>query len=226
MHSTLTIPKLKLKDVPEYLEVFSHFPTEEEDFPNWTYSITSPALDIVTTTGLTNWLTYCRQPMRSILDEEQQRGIPVQSLVRMLRTPAFIFLINMKVNATEEVPWVPFQEDEIEKLRKLAEKSRYHSPDFDVDLQSEVLQFGYENQIMEYMKISIDLIKNIFTSLRDISAEIMEDDEIADRWMVFNIYVQDEIDNILDMYDRYTEEWVARVPWPERSKIRISFYSV
>lgn len=226
MQSTLTIRKLYLHGVPEFLEAFSHLAVEEEDFPSLTYSITSPALNIVTTTGLTNWLTYCKQPMLQIIDEELQKGIQVQSLVRMLRTPASVFLLNMKTNAMEEVPWVPFQEDEIEKLRKLAEKSRYRSPDIGIDLKPEVLKFGYENQIMEYMTISVNLIKKCFSSLQSISAEIMEDDESDDKWVVFNVYAKDEIEAILDMDDRYTEAWIKKVPWPERLKIRISYYPV
>jgi hypothetical protein len=52
---------------------------------------------------------------------------------------------------------------------------------------------------------------------------VEEDPETGERWLLIAITVYGEVGEILEQYERYTEQWIAAVPWPERDKIRLSF---
>lgn len=50
-----------------------------------------------------------------------------------------------------------------------------------------------------------------------------EDPETGERWLLIAVTVFGEVGEILEQYERYTEQWVDAVSWPERDKIRLSF---
>ncbi len=125
----------------------------------------------------------------------------------------------------KKTSWTP-SKDKVDEIRALAIKSLYHSMDIGIDLSGNLLNFCYRHKLMEHVKTSIALIKKCFPSYENISAEFVEDMESDEQWILINVFVRDKIDRILDMYDKYTEEWIDKVPWPESSKIRISYHPI
>ena len=129
-------------------------------------------------------------------------------------------------NTAQKTSWISLSGDEIDELREKATRSLYHSKDIGIDLSGELPSFCYKNNIMKYVKTSVDLIKAYFPSHERISAELVEDTETNEKWVLLNVFIKDEINRILDMYDKYTEEWIDKVPWPDRSKVRISYHPI
>lgn len=112
-----------------------------------------------------------------------------------------------------------------ESMKQIAERSPIHGADLEIDLPSEALNFCYRNSLMEYIRLSINLIKIHFPRLKKISSEYMADPESNDSWILFSVHITEGVDSILDMFDKYTEAWLKSVPWPAHKKIRVSCFS-
>jgi len=76
---------------------------------------------------------------------------------------------------------------------------------------------------LKYLPTVGGLILKYFRSVKVIGLEVEEDPESGERYIVFNIELEGEVDDILDQEDCYTAHFVEAVPWPERSDIRLSY---
>ena len=56
-----------------------------------------------------------------------------------------------------------------------------------------------------------------------INFSLENDPEIDEEWITLNVTVEGEIEEILDKYDKYTDNFVYEIPWPERDRIRFSY---
>jgi hypothetical protein len=90
-------------------------------------------------------------------------------------------------------------------------------------LSREVEAFCSRQGIRKYVTVVSDLLNQCFSGIRGVNSEVLQDPETEDQLLVIHVEVKGEIEAVLDMYDKYTEEWVSRVPWPERSKISLSY---
>jgi hypothetical protein len=86
-----------------------------------------------------------------------------------------------------------------------------------------VEEFCLQNNISSYLLVACRLINKCFPGVQDIRVELEQDLEGEDQWIVLRFSIADEMDRVLEMYDRYTNLWVSSVSWPERGKIRLSF---
>lgn len=77
--------------------------------------------------------------------------------------------------------------------------------------------------ISQYIKVASDLVNKCFSNIRSVDSEVLQDPDAEDQFLVIHLEVKGEIAAVLDMYDKYTEEWVSRVPWPAREKISLSY---
>ncbi len=109
-----------------------------------------------------------------------------------------------------------------EEIIILSENSAYSKP-YDKNISPGILQICDIWGIRDYLFIAIDLIKKHFSSLQDISIALEKDQEVDEEWLVLDVTIAGEIDEILDEYDKYSENLVDSVKWPERDKIRLSY---
>ena len=86
-----------------------------------------------------------------------------------------------------------------------------------------VLPFCTTEGILNYVSVATEIIEQSFQQIDKIGMAVEEDPETGERWLLLAIRVYGEVGEILEQYERYTEQWVASVPWPERDKIRLSF---
>ncbi|HKZ18010.1 MAG TPA: hypothetical protein VJ161_11185, partial [Geobacteraceae bacterium] len=93
----------------------------------------------------------------------------------------------------------------------------------DINLSREEKEFCNRNGILQYIPVASELIKRHFSNIQRIDSEILHDPDTEEQWLVINVQVKGEIEDILNMYDQYTGEWVSSVPWPEREKICLSY---
>lgn len=220
IHQSNLIEKLALRDV------FSTIKQGETESTASTLSFDDLTL---CASGSTTFFTgsaniECTQGMN--IDADIRKIVQVHFLRKMSAIPAIAFWLVAADDPMRKTSWMPLKRDEIDELREIAIRSRYHSTDIGVELSRDVLSFCYKYKIMEYVKTSVDLIKFCFPSRERISVELMEDTETDEKWVLLNIFVRDEINRILDMYDKYTEEWIDKVPWPECSSVRISYHPI
>jgi hypothetical protein len=117
------------------------------------------------------------------------------------------------------------EQDEIELLRSFAEGRTVSRPVV-VPLSHEAESFCNRQDIRKYVTVASDLINQCFSNIRGVDSEILQDPDAEDQFLVIHLEVKGEIEAVLDMYDKYTEEWVSRVPWPERGKIGLSYIVV
>lgn len=113
-------------------------------------------------------------------------------------------------------------QDHIEILTRLA-KGWSEYPPVIIPLSFETEAFCNNQGIRQYVALALDLLTQCFSGIRRIESEVLQDPDTGDQMMVIHLEIDGEIEAVLDMYDRYTEEWVSRVPWPERSKIALSY---
>lgn len=65
------------------------------------------------------------------------------------------------------------------------------------------------------------LIKENFPTVCKISFSVEYDPETFDKWVVADIEVYGEIDQVIAWEDEFVKEWVVTVPYPERNMIRL-----
>lgn len=92
-----------------------------------------------------------------------------------------------------------------------------------VPLSLEAEAFCRRQGIRKYVNAASDLLNQCFSNVRGVDSEVLQDPDAEDQFLVIHLEVKGEIEAVLDMYDKYTEEWVSRVPWPERGKISLSY---
>jgi len=91
------------------------------------------------------------------------------------------------------------------------------------EIPPEVFQFCNQERIVNYVPVAVDIIERSFRNLAETEMRVEEDPETGEKWLMIAIAVQGTVEDVLQDYDRYTESWLAAVPWPECHKIRLSF---
>jgi hypothetical protein len=135
------------------------------------------------------------------------------------------FLINRVKGVQEgDTYGTIIKQDDIELLRSFVE-GRADSRPVVVPLSREAEAFCSRQGIRKYVNVASDLLNQCFSNVRGVDSEVLQDPDTdtEDQLLVIHVEVKGEIEAVLDMYDKYTEEWVSRVPWPERAKISLSY---
>lgn len=91
-----------------------------------------------------------------------------------------------------------------------------------INQTDETILFCAERSLIKYLGLAEMLIKEHFTTVRKISFSVEYDPETSDQWVIADIEVYGEIDQVITWEDEFVKEWVATVPYPERNIIRLS----
>jgi len=92
-----------------------------------------------------------------------------------------------------------------------------------LQLSPEATTFCTSEGILNFVPVVTEIIQRSFQQIDKVRMAVEEDPETGERWLLIAITVRGEVEEILEQYDRYTEQWVSTAPWPERDKIRLSF---
>lgn len=95
-----------------------------------------------------------------------------------------------------------------------------------IPLSREAETFCGLQGILKYVNVASELLNQCFSNVQGVDSEVLQDPNTEDQVLVIHVEIKGEIDLVLDMYDKYTEEWVSRVPWPERAKINLSYITI
>jgi len=93
----------------------------------------------------------------------------------------------------------------------------------DVWLSAGLLDFCSRQGILPYLPVAIELIETCFSSIQELQLQLEHDPDTSEEWLVLDITIQGDEEEILDAYGRYVDHWVSAVPWPGRNKIRLSY---
>ena len=87
----------------------------------------------------------------------------------------------------------------------------------------EIIEFCSRERITSYLSTAVNLVESSFPSTTGMKINLEKDPETGEEWLVLNVTIQGEVDEVLNNYDNYTIHWVSSVPWPECHKIRLSY---
>ena len=140
---------------------------------------------------------YCRLP----IDREKKTiSGPIEEQIENLKEP----LANLH--------------NLIETLRPQLSDDRK----IEINHTNEAILFCAEHTLIKYLGLAEKLIKEHFTTVRKISFSVEYDPEISDQWVIADIEVYGEIDQVIAWEDEFVKEWVVTVSYPERNMIRLS----
>lgn len=67
------------------------------------------------------------------------------------------------------------------------------------------------------------LVKRHFAGVTELRREVLEARETDERWVLLRFRVAGSADDAVAAYERFEQNWVEQVPWPERDRIRFVF---
>lgn len=91
-----------------------------------------------------------------------------------------------------------------------------------VNIMREALLFCANELIIKLLGLSERLIKSNFPTLNSINFTVEHDPELKEKWISADIEVSGEIEQVIKWEDAFVKDWVSRVPYPKRNKIRLS----
>ncbi len=74
-----------------------------------------------------------------------------------------------------------------------------------------------------YVELAATLAWQTFPTLTNLLADVMQDPDSEDSWIVMEIELTGTTDDILEWYNTYSRKWVEAVPCPFRYLVRVSF---
>lgn len=89
-------------------------------------------------------------------------------------------------------------------------------------LPDDVRAFSRTNGLDDHLRKAIDLAGRTFAPVERLEVELRQDRETEDEWIVLRVAVRADRANVSAARQRYTAEWVASVPSPQRYLIRLS----
>lgn len=158
--------------------------------------------DLSTNTSLISWLAGVAETRRSVLSDDST---------------------SERIQQVLEKPWKEIQQTYLKILSELREMPVIYLENLS-QIPSRVLYFCYQQQILHDLPIAIDIIeRSFFTTINEIKMEPEIDSETGEEWLEFKIRVKGEVEEVLDRYDKYTDQFVSLLPWSVRYKMRLSY---
>ncbi len=90
-------------------------------------------------------------------------------------------------------------------------------------LTPQVSEFCSQKGISEYLKTALNIINESFPPVRILHLLKEQDPETEEQWLLIDITVDGSINDILEGYDHYVDQWVASAPESIRESIRLSY---
>ena len=90
-------------------------------------------------------------------------------------------------------------------------------------LSDELANFCSAHGLLSYIPVAVELIERCFPSLQELRLLHEQDPETDEEWLVLDITLQGDEEPVLEANDRYTDSWVAAVPWEIQQKVRLSY---
>jgi len=128
-----------------------------------------------------------------------------------------------RIQQALERPWKGIQHTYLKILSELRGMAPIHLEKLS-QIPSEVLYFCFQQQILRYVPVAIDVIERSFsTTITELRMVPERDSETGEEWLELRIRIKGEVKEVLDNYDKYTDYLVSSLPWSARYKMRLSY---
>jgi hypothetical protein len=150
----------------------------------------------------------------------------VSWFVGLARTPRNFLFDDSTLEWGQEAlgkPWREIYQTYLEILSELRTMPAIHLEKLS-QIPSEVLYFCYQQQILPYVPVAMDVIERSFlTTITELKTVPEKDSETGEEWLELKIKIKGEVKEVLDTYDKYTDLLVSSLPWSVRYKMRLSY---
>src|SRR5437660_648528 len=90
-------------------------------------------------------------------------------------------------------------------------------------LSEEIVNFCHQYGILKHLQVAISLVNDFFFPVQDLAINKIQDEDTEDEWLVLNVRLKGDTSEVLKSYHAYTDDLIRIVPWPERSRLRLSY---
>jgi hypothetical protein len=91
------------------------------------------------------------------------------------------------------------------------------------DVPPDALAYCLRHGLRQYLLLAIDLIHQCFSSIEACHLRLEQDLDTGEEWLVLEVTLQEDVEEVLTSCDAYTDRWIAQVPWPERDQLRLVY---
>ncbi len=93
----------------------------------------------------------------------------------------------------------------------------------ETQLAQNIIDLSIQKGLRQYLQTAFDIIYQSFPLIRELRLLQEQDPETDEKWLLIDITVDGEMEEILDSYDDYVRKWVSSVPSSVRENIRLSY---
>ncbi len=87
-------------------------------------------------------------------------------------------------------------------------------------LTPEIRRFCEDEKLEPHLKRALELIEEHFPDAQGLHAELVWNPEYPDdTWVSLMVTLSGSLSQIIERDDRFVDDWIARIPWPESDKI-------
>jgi len=90
-------------------------------------------------------------------------------------------------------------------------------------INQDIVYLSIQKSLIKYLQTAFEIIYQSFSFVRDVRLLQEQDPETDEKWILIDITVDGEIEEILDSYDDYVKKWVSSAPSSIRENIRLSY---
>ncbi|MBU0699667.1 MAG: hypothetical protein KKE59_09640, partial [Proteobacteria bacterium] len=87
----------------------------------------------------------------------------------------------------------------------------------------DIADLSIQKDLSQFLHRAFDIIYQSFPFVRDVRLLQEQDSETDEEWILIDITVDGEIEEILDSYDDYVKKWVSTAPSSVRENISLSY---
>ena len=91
------------------------------------------------------------------------------------------------------------------------------------EVTPDALAYCLQHGLQQYLFTAIALIGQWFPSIHACRLRLEQEPETGEEWLVIEVTLQEDVDEVLSSCDAYTDRWVVQVSWPERDKIQLVY---
>ena len=91
------------------------------------------------------------------------------------------------------------------------------------DVAPDAVAYCLQHGLRQYLLLAIDLMHQCFSSVEACHLRLEQDLDTGEEWLVIEVTLQEDVEEVLAHCDAYTDRWIAQVPWPERDQIRLVY---
>lgn len=204
-------------------QAFAYAHSNKRDIPKRVYSSIPIPADIVDANGLITALVNKYLEFINYKKERKAREKLIEidtEILKRYRLPVRLErqLLKIFLGSQRRVPFEFTGYDS-----QLATSKQTPKKQLEAQLNQNIADFSIKKGLRQYLQTAFDIIYQSFPLIRELRLLQEQDPETDEEWLLIDITVDGEIEEILDSYDNYVKKWVSSAPSSIRENIRLSY---